>query len=730
MRLSRRIAAWVLLIMISAIGWVDAGAPDAITAQPDYSSWAVDPTAPGADLPSAGRSLFDHLVTERTANGPAYRIPYPFSALVERIEAQLGQQEYAGGTRVVLIPMGRSLQRTAAAPDFFKYPRIVFAVTGEPASSERDAGALLKDRLYIGYVEKTQTLEIISYNELAGRFEFQLVKDYRAGAQPKVFYANRAICVSCHQNHAPIFAKAVWGETNANVRMRDLLAARIEELNLSRQSNIDFADDIDKATVRANTLITLQRVWQRGCGDARERAQAQRCRAAAFTAVLQFGLSGEQDFSAASPGYQNDFVSTFSRVSRQRWPEGLSVAQSSLPDRNPLGGSSLAYGGTSPGAGSSDWIAAAHVPAALDPLNPRPAREVWRLAGAMDAHPLIAGWTKFFATDDFRMLDSHLLQHASAEAPRSVYRAQCTATRDTPAASTFKLRCVSDARAMHAINLAGRFDSKGAGRIDWMSFGPAGEVRDIDISGAAPSKSNAEHALHTAPKRRGLAARLPDGRRIADLELRWRETESPSPIEVGVEAVVLDDFASVHGAVDRLLATHPALFDDGPLIRARLLPALFLELGMKQRSWCCSDDEAMPPAMLDAADVSSSAMEQSELQPFFRYCGLCHLTNERFPPNFLKGDAREVAENLRHCAPRMLTRLSAWHEPVEHRSKSPMPPATAVQALGTTLERWTRSDDLELLRSHVEALARQDGRPTNVEELLKEGYEALPSCLP
>src|SRR5690242_17615459 len=272
-----RLAALAGLMMISAIGWVDAGAPDALTAQPDYSSWAVDPTAPGADLPPAGRSVFDHLVTEPTANGAAYHIPYPFSALIDRIQARLGQLEYAGGTRVVLIPMGRSLQRAAAAPDFFKYPRIVFAVIGEPASSERDAGALLKDRLYIGYVEKTQTLEIISYNELAGRFEFQLVKDYRTGVQAKVFYANRAICVSCHQNHAPIFAKAVWGETSANVQMRDLLADRIAEMHLSRQSNIDFADDIDKATVRANTLITLQRVWQRGCADAQDRAQAQRC---------------------------------------------------------------------------------------------------------------------------------------------------------------------------------------------------------------------------------------------------------------------------------------------------------------------------------------------------------------------------------------------------------------------------------------------------------------------
>jgi hypothetical protein len=34
------------------------------------------------------------------------------------------------------------------------------------------------------------------------------------------------------------------------------------------------------------------------------------------------------------------------------------------------------------------------------------------------------------------------------------------------------------------------------------------------------------------------------------------------------------------------------------------------------------------------------------------------------------------------------------------------------------------------LRSYVEALARQDGRGTNVEKLLKDGYEALPGCLP
>jgi hypothetical protein len=52
----------------------------------------------------------------------------------------------------VLIPLGRSLQRTAAAPDYFAYPRVVVAVDSPPPL----AGVpLLKDRLYIGYQEQS-----------------------------------------------------------------------------------------------------------------------------------------------------------------------------------------------------------------------------------------------------------------------------------------------------------------------------------------------------------------------------------------------------------------------------------------------------------------------------------------------------------------------------------------------------------------------------------------------
>src|SRR5690349_13800248 len=333
MKLSVRFPLLITVAVATCVLGIASAARDEAQ-EHDYTGWAIDPTAPRPDLPPVGRSLFDHLIADRSTS--RYHIAFPFWTFVDRIRERLAQQEYAGGTRATLIPMGRSLQRAAAVPNFFLYPRAVVAITGEPLTTAQDAGMLLKDRLYIGYVESTNTLEVISYNEAAGRFEFQLVKDYREGAQPKVFYANRAICTSCHQNQAPIFSQPVWSETTANGRVATLLGARLSALQLPRQSNLDFPDDINKAAVRANAIPPLQRAWRDGCA-AGDGMQAQRCRAAAFIAVLQYGLTGERDYDTAAPAYQRDFIATAVSAWRSHWPQGLHVSQSDLPDRNPLG---------------------------------------------------------------------------------------------------------------------------------------------------------------------------------------------------------------------------------------------------------------------------------------------------------------------------------------------------------------------------------------------------------
>ena len=195
---------WRLTAVIAVIVvHIPAALSREVSDQPnEKASWAIDPAIPGPALPPAGRSLFDFV----TADG----IPFPFEALVRKIEARAGCKPGDCMTPV-LIPLGRSLQRTAAAPDFFAYPRAVVAMTGEGKGP-----MFARDRLYLAYQERMNLIEVISYNEDAARFEFQLVRDYREGGAPEVVYANRNVCIACHQNHSPIFPRAVWDETNAN----------------------------------------------------------------------------------------------------------------------------------------------------------------------------------------------------------------------------------------------------------------------------------------------------------------------------------------------------------------------------------------------------------------------------------------------------------------------------------------------------------------------------------
>jgi hypothetical protein len=101
----------------------------------------VNPAAPGPDAPSAGRSLFDFVVTREAGGKRVYDVPFPFTALVQRIAERAGCAGREPCVKQVLIPLGRSLQRTAAAPEFFRHPRVV-ALVSEAARSVPLAGRI------------------------------------------------------------------------------------------------------------------------------------------------------------------------------------------------------------------------------------------------------------------------------------------------------------------------------------------------------------------------------------------------------------------------------------------------------------------------------------------------------------------------------------------------------------------------------------------------------------
>ncbi|MEP6609482.1 MAG: hypothetical protein ABJA83_12490 [Burkholderiaceae bacterium] len=354
--------------------------------------WAVDPADPGSHRASVGQSLFDEI----TADG----VPFPFDALVRKIERDAGCQPGRCVTSV-LIPLGRSLQRLAAAPDFFLFPRVIAAVT-----SEGDGHLFAKDRIYLGYQERAAVVEVISYNEAAARFEFQLVRNYRAQAKPETVYASRAVCTACHQNHGPIFPRQQWDETNANPRIAARLASsdgrtREQVYGVAIRRGVDLPNAIDDSTDRANLFAVIQRIWRDACDTA--------CRRQAVEAALQYRLSQQQGFEATP---------TLSARFAARWPDGVAIPNPDLPNRDPL-----ANAGDGSAARQSD------VGAAFEALAPRVPIDIWTSDDPLLGPRFIAGLASLLTEADVRDLDAALTRRARSAARRT-YTARCEAHRE------------------------------------------------------------------------------------------------------------------------------------------------------------------------------------------------------------------------------------------------------------------------------------------------------------
>lgn len=206
--------------------------------QANAAVWSVAPADFENSLPKSGSSYFDYVFSKLEDGHRVYDIPYPFPKVIERIENYLGYTDgQSKATATLLFPMGRSLQRNAAfigeknASDkidlFFRFPRIVIGVINEPKNIQ---SLDLRGRLFLGFNEKTKVIEVISYNDSEGRFEYQIVKNHQARQKPEdsdlkpsVVYARRQVCLSCHQNQTPIFSLGNWHETNIHPEIQNRL---------------------------------------------------------------------------------------------------------------------------------------------------------------------------------------------------------------------------------------------------------------------------------------------------------------------------------------------------------------------------------------------------------------------------------------------------------------------------------------------------------------------------
>ena len=240
----------------------------------DASAYSV---SPGPTLPTSGRSVFDHIIEE---NGGV--LPSDFDHFVPVLRAQLG------GLSASFIPRGRSLARKRTNAES---PRVVISgrsqSTAKLTSPEQLLNRIESWQFFIGHATKEGSFEVMSYNPEMGRMEFQIVRNYRPGQKPVVEYANRALCMSCHQHAGPIWKGVPWRETdNTNEIARHIIDAQNQNpehyglrpngfLNAEGNS-LGQAATIDSNVRVASSVLYMQDIWSHACGG--DAAEAIECR--------------------------------------------------------------------------------------------------------------------------------------------------------------------------------------------------------------------------------------------------------------------------------------------------------------------------------------------------------------------------------------------------------------------------------------------------------------------
>ena len=528
----------------------------------------ASPETPGPQAPPVGQSLFDELFKRPAeADSPArYDLPFPFERLIEAVNTWIAPS----GVRTALIPLGRSLQRFAADPDYFESPRVVVAVDAEGEAFSLDQ-PLLKDRLFLGYQPRSAVIEVISYNEGAGRFEFQKVENYDGTQAPAVEYTERAVCLTCHQGHAPIFSTPLWSETNANPKVVERLSGLGDGFHGAPvRQGVDGPDAFDLATDRANRFAALQMIWRDGCGSG---AEGVRCRRALILAALRFRLGGSRASWQPAESNALKWGGALQARSKELWPDGLWTPDPDIPNRDPI----VAL---KPGVMPFDTIEPFGV---FDPTAPREPILVWK-AAASEVETFagvareVASW---FARRDIAWLDARL--SAAPSRVGTTYRAACRSRRVDRGAGAHELR-IRCGRAEDGLLLDGHLTRRESavigGAIRELAIDGGPPIRRLRVAGGNVIADGATEILSVELREgaAGLAARLPTGERLSYLVLTIDRSG-----EGDAEVSIIDDVADLGRAVTRIAeisaGSGEGPFGSGPLRRRAVLAALDAALG-------------------------------------------------------------------------------------------------------------------------------------------------------
>ena len=674
-------------------------------------------------LPPAGGSAFDALFTVERDGSWVYHVPYPFSRLMDRLDRAVGIEsaDVESSLKSVLIPFSRCVNRDLVNPRQLSFPRMVVGVDSESSTVAEERPVFIKNRVFLGYQPKANIIEVISYNDAAGRFEFQVVSDYREGGKPKVEYANRTLCISCHQNGGPIFSRAPWSETSSDNEISEQLMAEgaggIDRL-------IYPTGTVDRATDQARLFNAYQMLWGSLC-EGKNRNDSIRCRAGLFELMLEKRFFRIRGAYTDSEHVSKFFVPIAGVNFIERWPSGIPVPTADIPNRRPM-----------------RIATPTMVTPRVDPLRPRPTRLVLPFE---EISRLIDGLAQFLPFADIKSLNDYLYDaNPDPARVRWRYRGSCEIVNHDHGydQGLLSVECQVSDRSLHRhFNMLGDLSIHEENVVSreplnrWL-VGDGMFFNDVYHEGSPISidGDNWKITLRFNSGDSGLHVWLPDGAAMETVVIRWprnpgEQTPIPSLSHVTGDAVMTlrPGYERIETAimamVERAEAGELDVFDSGAFRGGAVIQALLSEMGEKSTPWCCDDWSQMPaPERVEALPVASA---DSTLAGFNLYCAECHALPSHSPSSFLSGSAIEVAEKLNECAEQIYYRLGMWDMGPKQRGKTPMPPMLHIMRLEQLVAADQMRGQLNDLRNHVAMLLERSAA-----DVMENGYENTKPCGP
>ena len=521
-------------------------------------------------------SLFDELFGVFTNGAIKHQIPYPFEQLTSSLSDKLrgcnsrGAPPYAN----VLVPIGRSQQFAEEGLKFFRYPRIILGIDTE--SCER---RLSKDRLFIAYQETSQTIEVISYNERSGRFEFQIVENYNDSHAPIVRNARRERCLQCHQNGAAIFPQFNWSETNFNPRIAADIGKHHRKFHGIGTDQLSAkAGRLDGSTDRANLISAYQQIWRNGCAMA-TRTDSLRCRAGIFESMLKRRLGFVTDTAADHNADSGSFRQLVRHNWLTSWPDGLPVPNPDLP--NPRRQNNRAYSGLSD---------------KYDPRTTRPPRAFWRPHDDMER--VLKGMAEsFLLQQDINRVDNELSRLSYRyRGYRQSYQGACTFDRVQIRGDTWiDTNCEVSTGGLDKSRLSAQLYPQRSNTVHpglsgmYLTDSNPGFITHASLSGTVTFNPTGVSTARLSARKRYqmIRARARDGQAMSTVEFAWDERFA-EPIPGGlrflgrVRLALVNDSKNLTAAIEQMIEDADSLrfdgFDDKPLRGVVLMDAFFAKL--------------------------------------------------------------------------------------------------------------------------------------------------------